>query len=92
LSGLTRKAVYADKLLATILHVHEGDMVSYAEISKGLHRYIKDHDLKQAPVKPAHEGEKDEQPARILEVKPCRNCGREVSAEAAFCDMCGAGQ
>ena len=47
MSGLTKKAVYADKVLAALLSVKEGTHVSYAELAKGLHKYIRENDLKQ---------------------------------------------
>ena len=52
MSGLTKKAVYADRLLSTILGVSEGDLVSYAQISKGLHKYIRDNNLSNMSAKP----------------------------------------
>jgi hypothetical protein len=100
LSGLTKKSVYADKLLATVLGVKEGDRVSYADLTRGLHKYIKDHDLKNphavaapASVPPVASGP----PAVVPPVTPtvtkaCGNCGAEIPTEAVFCDVCGARQ
>jgi len=101
LSGLTKKTIYTDKLLATVLGVSEGDRVSYADLTRGLHKYIKDHGLKSpqtvaampAPAQLAASG-----PPDILTVaspataKTCRDCGAEIPADAVFCDLCGARQ
>jgi hypothetical protein len=46
MSGLTKKIIYADKALSVILGVKEGSLDSYSEISQGVHRYIKEKDLK----------------------------------------------
>ena len=101
LSGLTKKTIYTDKLLATVLGVSEGDRVSYADLTRGLHKYIKDHGLKSpqtvaatpVPAQLIASG-----PPDILTVaapataKTCRDCGAEIPAEAVFCDLCGARQ
>lgn len=92
MSGLTKKAVYADRLLSTILGVSEGDLVSYAEISKGLHKYIKDNNLKNMSAKPQPLPQPELQEveaAASTDVKQCRDCGAEIPFEAVFCDMCG---
>ena len=101
LSGLTKKSVYTDKLLATILGVSEGDRVSYADLTRGLHKYIKEHNLKSpqtvaaapAPTPLAPSG-----PPNVITpdapalARNCRECGAEIAAEAVFCDLCGARQ
>lgn len=105
LSGLTKKSVYTDRLLATILGVTEGDRVSYADLTRGLHKYIKDHNLKNlqpapavtapAPAPPlAVSGPPDvgTAPAAPALAVNCRECGAEIPAEAIFCDLCGARQ
>lgn len=101
LSGLTKKTVYADKLLATILGVTEGDRVSYADLTRGLHKYIKDHDLKNptaavagtATVPLAASGPPEVTRAvGAVVARVCRDCGAEIPAEAVFCDLCGARQ
>jgi hypothetical protein len=50
MSGLTKKTVFADRLLSALLDVREGELVSYAQLSKGLHKYIKDNGLKNRSV------------------------------------------
>lgn len=92
MSGLTKKAVYADRLLSTLLGVSEGELVSYAQISKGVHRYIKDNDLKnlsanRQPV--AEEKIPLTEPSSAETMKRCRDCGAEIPNEAVFCDLCG---
>lgn len=95
LSGLTKKAVRTDRLLSTLLGVSEGDLVSYAEISKGLHRYIKENNLRNLPAKsqptPQQEVHETNLPTS-LQMKQCRDCGGEIPSEAVFCDLCGVSQ
>ena len=98
LSGLTKKSVYADKVLATILGVREGDYVSYAQLSKGLHQYIKENKLKSlrpvnldvTPQAPAPEATTSA--ATNAVTQRCRDCGAEIPSGAIFCDLCGVRQ
>ena len=100
LSGLTKKSVYADKVLAAILGVTEGDHVSYAQLSKGLHQYIKENNLKNPlpvnlnptslPIAPRTEATNSAEVTIVT--KRCRDCGVEIPAEALFCDLCGVQQ
>lgn len=108
MSGLTKKIVVADQRLSAILGVKEGELVSYAELSKGLHKYIKDNDLKNlqrahpstststptpAPTEPTlPETRSTVLPAISADVKKCKDCGAEIPAEAIFCDLCGVKQ
>jgi chromatin remodeling complex protein RSC6 len=101
MSGLTKKSVYADKLLATIMGIREGDRVSYADLTKGLHKYIKDHNLKNPqnpPEAAAPPALTASGPADVVTpdapalARTCRECGTEIAAEAVFCDLCGARQ
>jgi hypothetical protein len=105
MSGLTKKIVVADQRLSEILGVKEGELVSYAQLSKGLHKYIKDNDLKNpqrartstsatasevtGPTPPASSAVL---PAISAELKNCKDCGAEIPAEAIFCDLCGVRQ
>lgn len=104
MSGLTKKTVIADGTLSVILGVNEGELVSYAELSKGLHKYIKDHDLRNpqlrqpstltlqpAPtMQPAQPSVVPQiQPAAAPAVKKCRDCRADIPADAVFCDLCG---
>ena len=96
MSGLTKKSVYADKLLSTILKVNEGDFVSYADISKGLSKYIADNNLRSIPAKSQTttlaETIREEEPSTTTKMKQCRDCGSEIPFEAVFCDLCGVAQ
>ena len=101
LSGLTKKSVYTDKLLATIMGVKEGERVSYADLTRGLHRYIKDHNLKNSQTPAATTAPPAQTapgPANVVTpdapslARTCRECGTEIAAEAVFCDLCGARQ
>jgi ribosomal protein L40E len=95
LSGLTKKIVYADRLLSAVLGVNEGEMVSYAQISKGVHKYIKDNDLKNVSARPQPAPQqvlKEEKSSTPPALKRCRDCGAEIPQEAVFCDLCGVSQ
>ena len=108
MSGLTKKIVVADQNLSIILGVKEGELVSYAELSKGLHKYIKDNDLKNpqrahpsTPTSPSTPEATEPTPpasssivlpAISAEIKKCKDCGAEIPAEATFCDLCGVKQ
>jgi hypothetical protein len=97
LSGLTKKSVYADKVLAALLGVTEGDHVSYAQLSKGLHQYIKENNLKNArpvnldamPLTVAPSLEAKNTVATTIVTKKCRDCEAEIPGSAVFCDLCG---
>lgn len=102
MSGLTRKQVYVDRNLSHVLGISEGELVSYADIQKRLHKYIKDNDLKNpqrprqiAPPAAAVEAPpvtKEIERPSAASVKKCRDCGSEISSEALYCDMCGVTQ
>ena len=95
MSGLTKKAVYADNVLATILGVTEGELVSYAQISQGLHKYIKEKDLKKAPSSPlpmTQQAVQQAEPVVSSYSKRCKSCDAEIPFEAVFCDLCGVSQ
>lgn len=95
MSGLTKKIVYADRLLSAILGVNEGDMVSYVQISKGVHKYISDNHLKNISARPqpaTQQVVKEEKPSATAILKRCRDCGAEIPQQAVFCDLCGVSQ
>ena len=99
LSGLTKKTVCADKILSTILSVNEGELVSYAQLSKGLHRYIKEKGLKKTsaelptgPEPMAQEAVHVAEPVISPGMKRCRDCNAQIPSEAVFCDICGVSQ
>jgi len=94
MSGLTKKVVYADRVLSAVLGVSEGALVSYADISKGIHKYIKEHDLKnpQRQEAPQATAPDVQEPKPATSMKRCRDCGAEIPFEAAYCDLCGVTQ
>jgi len=101
MSGLTKKIIYADKALSSILGVKEGSLVSYSEISKGLHKYIKEKDLKNPhavqaeSAKPASPIAAPSEPLTVKQVDEssvCKDCGEAIPTGAVFCDMCGVRQ
>jgi len=98
MSGLTKKTVYADKILATMLGVKEGEHVSYSELSKGLHKYIKDNHLRATQAGNAiptttyvAESVQVETVASTaaMKTRKCRDCGGDIPLDAVFCDLCG---
>jgi hypothetical protein len=96
LSGLLKKKVQVDQGLGTVIGVPEGTTVSYAEIQKGLHKYIRDHGLRTDVQKPASasivqtsEHEVPESEARGFY---CISCGEVIPSGAVYCDMCGVPQ
>ena len=108
MSGLTKKTVVADQRLSEILGVKEGELVSYAQLSKGLHKYIKDNDLKNPQRARTLTSTSTPAPAATEQISPasssgvfsavsgdfknCKDCGAEIPPEAAFCDLCGVKQ
>jgi len=95
MSGLTRKQVYVDRNLSMVLGVDEGELVSYADIQKRLHKYIKDNDLKNPQIQrptPAAVPRLSVHVAEIGGMKRCRDCGAEIPSVAVFCDLCGVQQ
>jgi len=94
MSGLTRKQVYVDRNLSAVLQVTEGELVSYADIQKRLHKYIKDNDLKnpQHRPQPTSPATPTMQVPSVVRMKQCRDCGEHIPFEAVFCDLCGVSQ
>ena len=92
MSGLTKKSVYADQTLSALLGVGEGELVSYAQLSKGLHKYIKDHDLRNLKTRPSLLATQPGSQAVVPGAKACRDCGTQILSGAVFCDMCGVSQ
>ena len=98
MSGLTKKIIYTDKTLSSLLGVKEGSLVSYSEISKGLHKYIKENDLKNPnsiklqspPATPT--SPRTPTAVQKEEETVCKDCGEALPAGAVFCDMCGVKQ
>jgi len=94
MSGLTKKIIYTDKTLSDLLNVKEGSLVSYAEISRGLHKYIKEKDLKnpkstQVRTQAAHAAPVAPAESVMEKGTTCRDCGEAIPSGAVFCDTCG---
>jgi hypothetical protein len=95
MSGLTRKQVYVDRNLSAVLGVGEGELVSYADIQKRLHKYIKDNDLKnpsRTRLQPTTPASAPVQVTGTAQMKRCKDCGAEIPFQAVFCDLCGVSQ
>ena len=93
MSGLLKKRIQVDRNLGTIIGFQEGTIVSYAEIQKGLHKYIRDQNLRidlpkvgtvTATQTPEPEVTKSEGRGSY-----CISCGEEIPSGAIFCDLCG---
>jgi hypothetical protein len=101
MSGLTKRIIYADRHLSAILGVTEGSLVSYADISKGIHAYIKKNGLKnpesvtRSPEIALSEeirpqiSEPQTPAALSSQIRECRDCGERIPVDAFYCDMCG---
>ena len=85
MSALTKKQIVADATLATMVGVVEGTLVSYAELTKAMHQYIKKHKLRK--VDEALTLEVPGPP--VSSVRYCSACGSMVLGSAAYCDGCG---
>ncbi len=104
MSGLTKKTVLVDRTLSALLGVAEGELVSYAQLSKGLHEYIRANDLRNpervhltaagAVAEVQEAASLTQQPAlrENVAVKKCKDCNSDIPTEAIFCDICGVSQ
>jgi len=92
LSGLLKKRIQVDRTLGTVVGVPEGTVVSYAEIQKGLHKYIHDHglrtDVPKPAVSPAVQNPEHEAPSEPRG-HYCVSCGEAIPRGAVYCDLCG---
>ena len=85
MSALTKKQILADRTLANLVGVREGTLVSYAELTKGMHDYIKKNKLRKG----------DEELASLASapaptaVRYCSACGAAIAGSATYCDKCG---
>jgi len=94
LSGLLKKRIQVDRSLGAVIGFPESTVVSYAEIQKGLHKYIRDHGLRTdipkpvtAPVAQASEPATPESQRRGYH---CISCGEAIPSGSFYCDLCGA--
>lgn len=96
MSGLLKKRIRADRNLGAVLGVPEGTTVSYAEIQKGLHRYIRENNLRtdtaKAAVPAVSQTAEAEPPKAQGRGSYCISCGEAIPGGATFCDLCGASQ
>ena len=79
MSSFVKKNIIVDDELANILGFEKGRLISYAEVTKGIYDYIKEHNLKR--------NEKSTQKA--AKDRFCYKCGTMILAQAKFCDKCG---
>ena len=93
MSGLLKKRVRVDRSLAAVIGVPEGTTVSYAEIQKGLHKYIKDNglrtDLTRRTTPIVSQPPESEAPKSQPNPRYCTSCGEAIPSGAVFCDLCG---
>ena len=82
MSALQKKIIGLDENLSKIVGKEQGTLISYAELTKSLHDYIKKNNLRKDTSETASE------PASIG-VKFCYNCGSDFPASSTFCDKCG---
>ena len=92
LSGLLKKRIRVDQNLGLVVGVPEGTTVSYAEIQKGLHKYIRENNLRTDMAGEAAPSAKSVQPD-VAKAEPrgmyCISCGEAIPTGAVFCDLCG---
>lgn len=94
MSGLLKKRIQVDRTLGTLVGSPEGTIVSYAEIQKGLHKYIHDHglrtDVPKAAAAPATQTSEPETSEGQVRGFYCISCGEGIPSGAVYCDLCGA--
>jgi len=85
MSALTKKQILVDRTLATLVGVREGTLVSYAQLTKAMHDYIKKNELRKG----------EEELASLASIPPapsvryCSACGATIPGSAVYCDRCG---
>jgi chromatin remodeling complex protein RSC6 len=77
MSALLRKMIRVDENLSKVIGFDKGELVSYTDVTKGIHGYIKKKNLRK---------ELDKKKAAITF---CFNCGADVQANSPYCDRCG---
>lgn len=96
MSGLLKKRIQVDQTLGVVIGASEGTVVSYAEIQKGLHRYIRDHGLRTDAPKPPTTAAVQTPEAAASEGQAqghhCIWCGEAIPNGAVYCDLCGVPQ
>jgi hypothetical protein len=93
LSGLLKKRIQVDRSLGLVIGFPEGATVSYAEIQKGLHKYIRDKNLRTDIAKGATaavpQASQPEAPKGQARGFYCISCGEPIPSGSTFCDLCG---
>ena len=92
MSGLLKKRIRVDRNLGLVVGVPEGTSVSYAEIQKGLHKYIRENNLRTdmaGEAAPAGEAAQPVVPKAGPRGMYCISCGEAIPTGAVFCDLCG---
>mgnify|MGYP001034147576 CR=1 FL=1 len=82
MSALQRKIILVDDNLSKVVGKEQGSFVSYAELTKGIHDYIKKNDLRKGSTETTSE-------STSSGVKFCYGCGADLAAGSTFCDKCG---
>jgi len=94
LSGLLKKRIQVDQNLGLVIGFPEGTTVSYAEIQKGLHKYIRDNNLRTDTAKGATaavpQASEPSAPRGQARGFYCISCGEPIPGGSTFCDLCGA--
>jgi len=85
MSALTKKQIMADRTLANLAGVREGTLLSYAELTKAMHDYIKRNKLRKGEDELASLASAPAAPS----VKYCSACGATILGFATYCDRCG---
>ena len=96
MSGLLKKRIQVDRNLGAVIGVPENTTVSYAEIQKGLHKYIRDNNLRTDVPKSATAAAPKTVEGEPAKSQPrssyCISCGEAIPHGAVFCDLCGPSQ
>ena len=85
MSALTKKQILVDRTIASLAGVREGTLVSYAQLTKAMHEYIKKNKLRKGEEELASLASAPPAPA----VKYCSACGTAIPGSAVYCDNCG---
>jgi ribosomal protein L40E len=82
LSALQRKIILVDEDLSKVVGKEQGTLVSYAELTKGIHDYVKNHDLRKSTQEASSE-------PVLTHANFCYRCGADLTTGSTFCDKCG---
>ncbi len=82
MSALQRKIILVDEDLSKVVGKEQGTLVSYAELTKGIHDYVKNHDLRKNTLETSSE-------PVLTHANFCYRCGADLATGSTFCDKCG---